>query len=167
MLFILFSPNWQWFYWLTFLKNIVGLPWISLIFTIRQKPQPEIFSFSFLFYLLFRAAHSAYGGSQARGPIGATAAGLHHSHSNARSEPHLWPRPQLTAMLVRTHNLMVRSLIRFCWATTPRDLFKINTFYLGLLLRWLKDKIFKLPRSPMVWLRGSLRFIGIFFFWSF
>ena len=31
----------------------------------------------------------AYGSSQARGQIGATAAGLHHSHSNARSEPHL------------------------------------------------------------------------------
>ena len=39
--------------------------------------------------LLFRAAPEAYGGSQARGLIGAMAAGLHHSHSNARSEPHL------------------------------------------------------------------------------
>ena len=28
----------------------------------------------------------AYGGSQERGLIGAVAAGLHHSHSNARSE---------------------------------------------------------------------------------
>ena len=40
----------------------------------------------------------AYGGSQARGPIGATAASLHHSHSNAGSEAHLQPIPQLTAM---------------------------------------------------------------------
>ena len=39
--------------------------------------------------LLFSATPAAYGGSQARGPIGATAACLHHSHSNARSEPHL------------------------------------------------------------------------------
>ena len=38
----------------------------------------------------------AYGGSQARGRIGARAASLHHSHSNARSEPRLWPTPQLT-----------------------------------------------------------------------
>ena len=45
--------------------------------------------------LSFRA--SAYGGSQARGPIGATAAVLHHGHSNARSEPRLRPTPQLTA----------------------------------------------------------------------
>ena len=28
------------------------------------------------------------------GQIGATAAGLHHSHSNSRSEPHLRPTPQ-------------------------------------------------------------------------
>ena len=32
------------------------------------------------------------------GPIGAVAAGLCHSHSKARSEPHLQPPPQLTAM---------------------------------------------------------------------
>ena len=36
----------------------------------------------------FRAAPAAYGGSQARGLIRAVAAGLHHSHSNARSELH-------------------------------------------------------------------------------
>ena len=38
-----------------------------------------------LFYCLFRASTMAYGGSQARGQIGAVAAGLHHSHSNAGS----------------------------------------------------------------------------------
>ena len=52
----------------------------------------------FFFFCLFRATSAAYGGSQARGIIGATAAGLHHSHSNARSEPHLQPTPQLMAM---------------------------------------------------------------------
>ena len=35
--------------------------------------------------------------SRARGRIGAVAAGLHHSHSNAGSEPRLRPTPQLTA----------------------------------------------------------------------
>ena len=50
-----------------------------------------------LFTLLFRAESRAYGGSQARGQIGAIAPGLHHSHSNARSEPPLRPMPQLTA----------------------------------------------------------------------
>ena len=42
-------------------------------------------------------APAAYGGSQARGQIGAAATSLHHSHSNARSELHLQPTPQLTA----------------------------------------------------------------------
>ena len=47
--------------------------------------------------LLFSAAFLAYGGSQARGRIGAVAAGLCHSHSNAGSEPCLQPTPQLRA----------------------------------------------------------------------
>ena len=54
-------------------------------------------SFFVVVFCLFRAAPSAYGGSQARGPIGAVAIGLHHSHSNTGSEPHLRPIPQLTA----------------------------------------------------------------------
>ena len=40
---------------------------------------------------------SACGGSQARGRIGAVAAGLHLSHSHTRPEPRLRPTPQLTA----------------------------------------------------------------------
>ena len=42
---------------------------------------------SFLF-IYFRAAPAAYGGSQARGWIGTAVAGLHHSHSSARSLTH-------------------------------------------------------------------------------
>ena len=45
--------------------------------------------FFFFFFFLFRAVAMAYGGSQARGLIGAAATGLHHSHSNAGSKPHL------------------------------------------------------------------------------
>ena len=41
------------------------------------------FSLSLFFFLLFRAAPSAYGGSQARGQIRSTA--TPHSHSYARS----------------------------------------------------------------------------------
>ena len=56
----------------------------------------------FLFFLcvfyLFSATPSAYGGSQARGQIGATASGLHHSYRNVGSKPHLRPTPHLTAM---------------------------------------------------------------------
>ena len=40
----------------------------------------------------------AYGSSQARGRMGAVAAGLLHSDSNTRFEPCLQPTPQLTAM---------------------------------------------------------------------
>ena len=54
------------------------------------------FFFSFLFFF-FRAAGAAYGSSQARGQIGATATGLHHSHSNARSELCLQPTSEFTA----------------------------------------------------------------------
>ena len=50
----------------------------------------------FFFFGLFRALLAAYGGSQARGPIRAGAASLHHSHSNARSKPCLQTTPQLT-----------------------------------------------------------------------
>ena len=52
-----------------------------------------------LSFFNFRAAPMAYGGSQARDRIGATAAGLCHSHSNAVSELRLRPTLQLTAML--------------------------------------------------------------------
>ena len=54
-------------------------------------------SFFFFFLLLFRATPVAHGDSQARGPIGAVAASLHHSHGNVRSEPGLRPTPQLIA----------------------------------------------------------------------
>ena len=37
---------------------------------------------TFFFFLLFRATPVTYGGSQARGRIGAATAGLHHSYSN-------------------------------------------------------------------------------------
>ena len=57
----------------------------------------KIFSFAFF----FRAATSpsAYGGSQARDHIGATAAGLCHSHMNTGSELCPWPTPQFMEML--------------------------------------------------------------------
>ena len=45
------------------------------------------------------AVPAVFGGSQARGQIIAAAAGLYHSHSNARSEPNMQPAPQLVAPL--------------------------------------------------------------------
>jgi len=53
--------------------------------------------FFFVFLLFLWAAPTAYGGSQARGPIGAVAPSLSQSHSNAGSKPRLLTTPQLTA----------------------------------------------------------------------
>ena len=53
-----------------------------------------VFIFNFFIFLFFRAAPAEHGGSQARCPVGATAADLCHSHSNTGSGP----APQLMAM---------------------------------------------------------------------
>ena len=52
----------------------------------------------FFVFCLFGTTPAAYVGSQARDLIGAIAAGLCQSHSNARSEPCLQPTTQLTLM---------------------------------------------------------------------
>ena len=51
------------------------------------------------FFCLFRAAPMAYGGSQARGPIGAVATSLRQSQSNVESKLRLQPTPQLMVTL--------------------------------------------------------------------
>ena len=60
----------------------------------------NFFSFYFVlsYFSVFRAASMVSGGSQTKGQIGATAAGLCHSHSNIRYKPSLQPIPQLMAM---------------------------------------------------------------------
>ena len=96
--------------------------------------------FLFVVFCLFRAAPTVHVGSQARSWIGAAAAGLHHRHSNVRSEPCLWLTPQLVAMpggiLImpskvrdQTCVLLDVSQICFCWATkeTPGLLFLFET----------------------------------------
>ena len=59
--------------------------------------QGSLFIYLFCLFVSFRAAPSVYGGSQARGLIGAVAASLRQSHNNAISKPSLQPTPQLTA----------------------------------------------------------------------
>ena len=49
----------------------------------------------FFLFLLFRATSAAFGGSQARGGIGAAAAGLHCSHSHMGSLTHKGSNPRL------------------------------------------------------------------------
>ena len=74
-----------------------------------------LFSFFFFFFCLFAiswAAPPAYGGSQARGPIGAVAAGLHHSSQQRRilnplskvREMNLSPHGYKSGLLLLSHN---------------------------------------------------------------
>ena len=94
-------------------------------YTLGFKESTYLFIY-FLSFCLFRAAPTAYGGSQARGLIGAAAAGLyHHHHSNTRSKMCLlfcnlhhssrqcWILIPLSEASDRTYNLMVPSWIHF------------------------------------------------------
>ena len=76
-----------------------GLQTASLSYPPMAEREWDRLSGLFLSFLLFRATPVAHKGSQARGPIRATAASLHHSESNVGSEPHLQLIPQLTATL--------------------------------------------------------------------
>ena len=83
---------------------------------------------SFFFFSLFRAEPAAHGSSPARGRIDTAAASLCHSHSNARSEPHLPRASQPTATLDlltqwarpwdRTHVRVDTSWVHHHWAIT-------------------------------------------------
>ena len=73
---------------------------IIVICLSQEKNDMFFFVFLFVFYLfaISWAAPETYGGSQARGQIGAVAADLCQSHSNVGSELPLRPTPQLRAM---------------------------------------------------------------------
>ena len=96
------SPSWE--------KSVhhkiilILIPWDAFYLLFLFYPQllvtitPHWFLFfSFFFFVFFWATSAAYGGSQARGRIGAVATGLRQSHSNSGSKPRLQPTPQLTA----------------------------------------------------------------------
>ena len=73
-------------------------------------------------FFFFRATHVAYGGSQARNQIRATAAGLHHSHSHARTKPASVIQQRrifspLSGARDQTYILMDTSRVHFCWTT--------------------------------------------------
>ena len=70
---------------------------ILILSEVRKINTIYHFFFVCFVFCLLRAAPSAYGDSQARGLIGAAAAGQSQSHSNARSELFLRPTPQLMA----------------------------------------------------------------------
>ena len=71
----------------TAVATVGYLAW-ELLHAIAQQKEFLIFLFCFVF-CLFRAAPTAYGGSQTRGLIRAVAASLSQSHSNLGSKPPL------------------------------------------------------------------------------
>ena len=84
---------------------MTGTP-MAFLYTNSETSEREIsttcksttlYLFIFCLFAFSRAAPVAYGGSQARGRIGAVATSLRQSHSNAGSEPRLQLTPQLTA----------------------------------------------------------------------
>ena len=106
----------------------------------QSNPVIPMYAFSLFFFLafcLFRPAPSAYGGSHARGLIGAIAAGLRHSHSNARSEPHLNLHHSSRQCRILnplgeardwTCYLTVPSWIRFCCSTMGTPAFSFSHY---------------------------------------
>ena len=113
------------------IRHIYLTLYITSVSIFRHKAGMNAFVqvsfFFFLSFVFFRAASGKYGGSQARGLIEATAAGLHHSHTT----PDLsrvcdlhhssWQRQVLNPLSEardQTHNLVVPSRIRFHCATT-------------------------------------------------
>ena len=96
----------------------------------------------------------AYGGSQARGLVRATAAGLCQSHSNATSELRLLPTPQLMAtpdpyplseVRGQTRNLMVPGQICFCYTMTGTPLKHQLSKEFNLILSYLHLNLRKSP----------------------
>ena len=84
--------------------SLQPLPLLSLPFS---------FFFSFCLFAFSRAPPASYGGSQARGRIGAAASGLHHSHSNLyHSSQQCWILNPLSEVRDQTRNLIVPSQIR-------------------------------------------------------
>ena len=84
------------------IPTLIPKPKRVMIETLKIQISSLFFFLSFVFFVVVIVAISwaapvAYGGSQARGRIGAVATSLRQSHSNAGSEPRLQPTPQLTA----------------------------------------------------------------------
>ena len=78
--------------------------------------------FACWFFIFFRATPTIYGSCQAWGQIRAAAAGLHHSHINAGSKPHLLPIRRILNPVREARDwtciLMGTSQIHYHWAMT-------------------------------------------------
>ena len=111
-------------------------------------------------YLLFRAALVAYGGSQARGPIRATATGRHHSPSNAKFSTH-WTRlgiKRTTSWFLVGFLFAASRRECLCWVLNPLNhnanyckwffnLIQVTHFHLNLVSCSYKlTSCFKVPK---------------------
>ena len=132
------------------LTNLMTVLYHLLIFLSLVLLLSYIFFFPSVF---FRAALTAYGGSH-RDQIGAIGASLHHSPSNAASEPCLRPTPQLTQHQIlnplgeardQTHNLMVPSRIHFRCATMGTPC--LISYYTYFIKYWRINLILKNLRT--------------------
>ena len=86
------------------------------------KDKGRRWPFSFLYFFFFlRTTPVAYGGSRARGQIGAIEAHVCHSHGNARSEAHLQPMLQLVASWILNPLSEVRD-----WTSILRDTSRVH-----------------------------------------
>ena len=103
----------------------------------------SVFCFVLFFvFCLFRAEPTAYGGSQARGLIGAVATDLHHSHSNAKSLTH-WLRPGIEPA---TSWFLVGFVSAVPWRELPFCVFKRKIWW----------------NLPFGILKGRMRFSNFF-----
>ena len=108
-----------------------------------RKSLPHLYFYFYLFIFAFQGHTVAYRGSQARGPIGTTAAGLHYSHCHIRPKPCLQPTPQQCQILNplskardRSRNLTVHSRIRFHRATMGTPIPVFLNLELFLYIMW-------------------------------
>ena len=115
----------------------------------------------------------AHGGSQARGPMGTTAASLGHSlrHSHIRSEPHLWPTPTAhgnTRSLTHWRRLGIEPvtswfLVRFISAASRQEL-QFSVLFILINSTW--DIWSLLPHATFIWFpRHNIFFLFIFLFY--
>ena len=94
---LLCLPLFSFFKGFSFSASLLGFCFYPLFSLHVLMGNLILFYFVHLVFVFFRAASIVYGSSQASGQTGAAVGSLRHSHT--RSEPCLWPTPQLTAML--------------------------------------------------------------------
>ena len=104
-----------------------------------------------------------FGSSQARGPIGAAAASLCNSHSNARSELSLWPMLQFGSTRSLTHwvrpgiqpaSSWILVVFLTHWATigTPKSCWFLSESRSFPLAQWVRTP------TAVAWVATEVRF---------